>query len=112
MKYEDYAKIRDSKGFSDAKVAREAGIGQSTFSDWKSGRSVPKDEKMIKIANALEITVYELRTGEKPNLVDKLAHIVAQETEEDSFIESYKQLSVEEQKRVVEVFKLMFPDKF
>lgn len=53
--YDKYAEIRDIKGMTDGKVAEKAGIGRSTFSDWKSGRSVPKLEKMQKIAEALEM---------------------------------------------------------
>ena len=53
--YEKYAKIRDKKNLTDGKVAEIAGIGRSTFSDWKSGRSIPKLEKMQKIADALEM---------------------------------------------------------
>ena len=53
--YEKYAKIRDEKNLTDGKVAEIAGIGRSTFSDWKSGRSIPKLEKMQKIADALEM---------------------------------------------------------
>lgn len=51
--YEKYAKIRDEKKLTDGKVAEIAGIGRSTFSDWKSGRSIPKFEKMQKISEAL-----------------------------------------------------------
>ena len=60
MTYEEYARIRDEKNLSDAQVAKKAGIGRSTFSDWKSGRSKPKDEKMRKIAEALDMNYFEL----------------------------------------------------
>lgn len=55
--YEKYCKIRDQKGYRDSDVAKGAGITKSTFSDWKSGRSNPKNEKLIKIANFLEVPV-------------------------------------------------------
>jgi transcriptional regulator with XRE-family HTH domain len=61
--YERYCKIRDEKGYKDADVARATGITKSTFSDWKAGRSNPKDEKLRKIANFLETTVDYIRTG-------------------------------------------------
>ncbi len=51
--YEKYAELRDKMGLKDADVARLSGIGHSTFSDWKNGRSVPKSEKLKKIAAAL-----------------------------------------------------------
>lgn len=64
--YERYCQIRDSKGLNDSKVASGTGIGRSTFSDWKSGRSQPKDEKLRKIAAFLGISVEYLKTGEEP----------------------------------------------
>lgn len=72
ISYEKYATIRDSKGLTDGKVAERAGIGRSTFSDWKSGRSVPKYDKMCKIADALgmiyiECQVQLFRYGLKRN---------------------------------------------
>lgn len=53
--YQHYAKIRDEKGLSDGRVASKANIGRSTFSDWKSGRSEPKGDKLVKIADALGV---------------------------------------------------------
>lgn len=35
-----------------------------TFSDWKNGRSKPKDEKLLKIADFFDVTLDYLRTGE------------------------------------------------
>lgn len=51
--YDEYAKIRDEKKLTDGKIAEMAGFGRSTFSDWKFGRSIPKFDKMQKIAEAL-----------------------------------------------------------
>ena len=53
--YERYAEIRDRKNLTDGKVAELAGFGRSTFSDWKSGRSIPKYDKMQKIINVLDL---------------------------------------------------------
>ena len=82
--YEIYCKLRDEKGVKDADVAKATGITKSTFSDWKNGRSKPKDEKLLKIAEYFEVTLDYLRTGEEPSqpdgyyLSDETAH-VAQE---------------------------------
>lgn len=48
--YSNYIKLRDQKGVRDADVARATGIGKSTFSKWKHGRSAPKIEKLQKLA--------------------------------------------------------------
>lgn len=62
--YEIYCKLRDSNGLKDADVAKATGITKSTFSDWKNGRSKPKDEKLQKIADLFGVTTDYLRTGE------------------------------------------------
>lgn len=55
MQYETYAKMRDKKGYKDSQVAAGTGIGKSTFSDWKKGNYTPKADKLMKIANFLNI---------------------------------------------------------
>ena len=55
--YELYAEVRDSLGMTDYAVAKKANIGKSTFSDWKSGRSCPKSDKMERIASAMGVSV-------------------------------------------------------
>lgn len=68
MFYENYAKIRDSKNLKDFDISKATGIGSSSFSDWKHGRSTPKEAKLEKIAEVLGVTTYELRTGLKPEV--------------------------------------------
>lgn len=58
--YEKYIALRDEKGVTDYAVAMATGIGVSTFSDWKSGRSKPKIEKLVKIAEYFGVTIEEL----------------------------------------------------
>lgn len=56
-KYEKYCKLRDAKNMKDSNVAALTGIGKSTFSDWKSGRSEPKNDKLQKIADCPGVSV-------------------------------------------------------
>ena len=58
--YNVYAAIRDNHQMRDADVARTAGVTPSTFSDWKSGRSTPKLDKLRKIAAVLGVAVDDL----------------------------------------------------
>lgn len=55
--YKRYVELRDLAKVKDAEVARETGIAQSTFSDWKSGRSEPKREKLQKIAEFFGVAI-------------------------------------------------------
>ena len=65
--YEIYCKLRDSKGMKDADVSKATGITKSTFSDWKNGRSNPKDAKLQKIADLFGVTAEYIRTGKNSN---------------------------------------------
>ena len=77
--YSDYRIVRDAKRLTDYKVAKATGISRSTFSDWKSGRSSPKLEKLRKIADFLEVPV-EFITGEE-TIAPPLDTLSAEEVE-------------------------------
>lgn len=67
MDYERYEKIRTEKGYKDSDVSKGTGIGGSTFSDWKSGRSCPKTAKLEKIADFLGVSIDYLTGKESPS---------------------------------------------
>ena len=51
-----FALMRD-KGISDKELSVKTGISAGNISDWKSGRSKPKAEALIKIADLLNCSV-------------------------------------------------------
>lgn len=55
--YEKYADLRNKKGVTDYRVSTETGISRSTFSEWKSGRSKPKFEKLLILAKYFDVSV-------------------------------------------------------
>ena len=59
--FEDLLKIHNLTVY---KVSKATGIAQSTFSDWKSGRSTPKADKLKKIAEFFGVSVSYLLDGE------------------------------------------------
>lgn len=61
--YEYFLNAIKAKGLSVADVVRGTGIAKSTMSEWKSGRSTPKADKMQKIAEFLDVSVEYLLTG-------------------------------------------------
>lgn len=64
--YKKYVQLRDSLGVTDYRVASDTGIPKSTFSDWKSGRSEPKVNKLQKLANYFGVSIeYFLEGCEK-----------------------------------------------
>ena len=58
--YERYVELRNQKGVSDYRVAKDTGIPKSTFSGWKSGRSKPKIAKLKILAGYFDVAVDEL----------------------------------------------------
>lgn len=66
--YEIYQRILDEKGLKNSDVSRGTGISNMTLSDWKRGVSTPKQDKMIKIAKFLDVSVEYLMTGKEPEV--------------------------------------------
>ena len=58
--YEKYVALRDKKGVTDYKVSEATKITKSTFSDWKTGRSKPKVDKLQKLADYFGVPITEL----------------------------------------------------
>ncbi|MDP4147426.1 MAG: helix-turn-helix transcriptional regulator [Bacillota bacterium] len=72
----------DKKGWTKYKLAKEAGIGQSTLSEILSGKKKnPSVNTLQKIASALEVSFDELM-GSKTNKPDNDDSIIAKEVEE------------------------------
>ena len=55
--YKKYVVLRDKKGVTDYQVSKDTGIPRSTFSEWKSGRSKPKVEKLKILADYFGVNV-------------------------------------------------------
>lgn len=63
--YSDFERLLSDKGMKVADVVKATGVSYSAFSDWKSGRSTPKYERMKKVADFLGVSVsFLLRTSE------------------------------------------------
>ena len=55
--YSKYAELRDKAEVRDADVAKATGIYPSVFTDWKNGKSNPKIDKLIKIAQFFNVSI-------------------------------------------------------
>lgn len=91
--YEIYCQIRDAAGCKDADVSKATGISKSTFSDWKSGRSKPKQEKLQKIADYFGVSVDYLMTGKNSSnikVIDENENIVVLDDEALELIDSLR----------------------
>lgn len=55
--YAKYVELRDKAGVRDADVAKATGIYPSVFTDWKNGKSNPKLDKLMKIAEFFNVSI-------------------------------------------------------
>jgi DNA-binding XRE family transcriptional regulator len=50
LNYSKYEDLKKSSGLTDKDVSEKTGIARSTLSEWKSGRSEPKIEILMKLS--------------------------------------------------------------
>ncbi|QIB68225.1 helix-turn-helix transcriptional regulator [Aminipila butyrica] len=55
--YEIFEELLKNNGLTAYKVSQEAKVPQSTLSDWKRGRSIPKVDKLQKLADYFGVSV-------------------------------------------------------
>lgn len=65
--YDIFSQLCKSRGVSVRQVALACGIATSTMSEWKSGRSVPKMDKMQRIADYFGVSLDYLLGREEPD---------------------------------------------
>ena len=100
--YDIYCRLRDDKKLKDSDVAKATGITKSTFSDWKTGRSKPKQDKLQKIADFFGVTLDYLMNGTYDNHINTIAahHDEAEWTEEElEEIEEFKRYVLSKRKK-------------
>lgn len=63
--YEIFEALLKERGVTPYKVSKETGISTATLSDWKNGRSTPKQDKLKKIADYFGVSLDYLMTGQE-----------------------------------------------
>lgn len=109
--YKRYCSLRDAKGYKDADISRLAGVSKPTLSDWKRGVSTPKQDKLMKIADCLGVSVDYLMTGEEksPSLPEQADLWVAIRHDKDllNALEKYMELSDRKKKHVIDTIDML-----
>lgn len=55
--YEKFERLVKARGITTYRVAKDIGLATTVFSDWKSGKSKPKADKLKKIADYFGVTI-------------------------------------------------------
>lgn len=56
ISYEKYSQLRNKANLNDNNISEKTGIRRALFSEWKSGKSAPTTNNLMKIADALNIS--------------------------------------------------------
>lgn len=68
------AKLRKSKGLTQAQMANAIHVTQGAISQWETGRTMPDVQQMFILADFFDLTVEELRNGGETLNVTGKAH--------------------------------------
>lgn len=64
--YNRFVKLLQKNNVKPSNVAKATGINPTVFTDWKKGKSTPKQDKLKKIADYFGVSVDYLMTGKEP----------------------------------------------
>lgn len=102
--YEIYQRLLDEKGLKNSDIAKATGISNMTLSDWKRGKSTPKQDKLKLIADYFGVSVDYLITGAEPDAVE---NVVAEHIE---LITTFDKLAKEQQESIMNMMKLFIKE--
>lgn len=111
--YERYQKLLDEKGLKNADVSRATGISNMTLSDWKNGKSTPKQDKLMKIADYFGVSLDYLMTGsnKKYSTEDALLDVrISEDWELKEAIKKYYTLDKKKKKHIIELINLFYEE--
>ena len=55
--YEKFEKLLEKQNISAYRVAKETGLYPTLFSEWKHGKSIPKIDKIKKVADYFDVDI-------------------------------------------------------
>lgn len=108
--YERFAKILDNKGITPYRVHKDTGIATATLSDWKNGKSTPKQDKMKIIADYLCVGLEYLTTGSETKYSEEDALLdvrISEDWKLKEAIKKYYTLNDRKKKHVIELINLL-----
>lgn len=93
------------RGIKPVDLAKKAGLSEQLISQYRSGRSAPKREKLISISKALDVNPVWLMGYNVPMDVEKTTNNIDLTVDEIGIIEKYRDASDMEKEMVKRVLK-------
>ena len=89
------------------RVSKETGVASSTLSDWKNGKSSPKQDKLQLIADFFDVPVSYLITGKEVEYFTALAEmdikLTSMETRLKTYALKFAELSKKDQEMIMQM---------
>ena len=63
--YTKFSKLLHQRGLRPIDVSRATGINSAVFSEWKKGKSTPKTDKLVKLAEFFEVPIEYFTGGDE-----------------------------------------------
>ena len=99
--------LRESRGWSQAQLARKIHVSRPTVTQWESGSTENvRGENLIALARVFGITIDELLTGEPPyHIAESSAHYESgtASKEEEALLAKYRHLNSDDRARVQKI---------
>lgn len=109
--YQIFIRLLELKGCRVADVAKDTGIGRSTFTDWKKGRSIPKADKLQRIADYFGVSLDYLMTGEERSL--PAGGFMSLSDPEQVLLAAFRQLNADGQAEAIkDIRKLLYVPEY
>lgn len=110
--YQNFVELLEKNNVKTIEVAKATNIPPSTFTDWKKGKSSPKQDKLQKIAEFFGVSMEYLMTGKERDteFSDENAHLVAKlrrETKTSDVINKLMELPYEKREKLLDVLEVM-----
>lgn len=93
------------RGIKPVDLAKKAGLSEQLISQYRSGRSAPKREKLISISKALDVNPVWLMGYNVPMDIEKTTNNIELTVDEIGIIEKYRDASDMEKEMVKRVLK-------
>ena len=98
--YREFADLCERRNVTPYRVAKECGFSGVSLSDWKSGKSSPNADKLLKMSRYFGVSMEYLMTGENSDH-EPLPSVILSE-DEDSLLASFRALNKEGRKKAAE----------
>lgn len=114
--YQRFAELLEKNKIKTIDVARATNISPTTFTDWKKGKSSPKQDKLQQIADYFGVSIEYLMTGQEREVrfTDENARLVAKlrrETKTSAVINELMDLPLEKREKILDVLEMLIKNE-